>query len=390
VAPLQQNSRKMILTRLIWLSVLIALGSAAFLVFFYQSFSNSLKTEKKAQSRHQSEVGINIINYFYRQSRDRLMDARKAQHLAMKALESAVYQDNGYFWINNDEGILVMQPYTSDLVGINQFDWTDINGKFIFREFIKTAKAGGGWVDYYWPKPNTEKVYPKISYVAYFEPWNWVLGTGVYLDDMQDNVFRVVAKATGFLLAGYLFCIAAAILAANYFIRQLSEMTIRDPLTRLYTKRFLSEIQPALIRKKERETDLLLAAVFIDIDHFKKINDTYGHARGDHVLKEVAAMMQEAVRPEDVCVRYGGEEFVVVGFFKSRSAVIDCAERIRKKAAKIEFPHKNNSFTITLSAGVAAFRSGQEDFNAFLNRADQRLYQAKREGRNRIVGTDNR
>lgn len=375
----------MIQARLIWLSILVALGSIAFLIFFHQSFTKSLEKEKKAQSKHMSEVGIGLITYFYNLERDRNMPSSTAQELAMNTLQSATYEDNGYFWINSGLGILLMQPYTPERVGINQFNWTDINNKFIFRQFIETAKAGGGWVNYYWPKPKSKKDYPKISYVAYFEPWDWVLGTGVYLDDMHRNILWAVIKASGILVFCYIIYIALAILAANFFIRQLSEMTIRDPLTNLYTKRFLKEIEPTLVKKSRRETGLHLAAIFIDIDFFKKVNDTYGHDCGDRVLKKVAELIQHSIRPDDFCIRFGGEEFVIVGFFDDRQAGIDCIQRIRNTVAKTSFIHKSKVFNISLSAGIAFFRDGRESFQKTLERSDHRLYQAKESGRNQVV-----
>ncbi|MCF6245732.1 MAG: GGDEF domain-containing protein [Desulfobacula sp.] len=170
----------------------------------------------------------------------------------------------------------------------------------------------------------------------------------------------------------------------NFFINQLSDLTITDTLTNLYTKRFLKEILPALIKKKDREKERLLAAVFIDIDHFKKVNDTYGHACGDLVLSKIAKMMQNALSPDDICIRYGGEEFVIIGFFNDKSSIVDCADRIRYQASKIIFTHKNLEFKITLSAGIAIYNHGAELFEETLKRADKMLYQAKNMGRNQV------
>ncbi len=381
---LSNTSRLSIRSKLIWLSILIAMGSIAFLIFFYQSFSVSLQQEKKAQSKQLSEVGIGIIRHFHRLTLSGEITSSNAQHLAMKTLESATFDDNGYFWINSGKGILLMQPYTLQKVGINQINWTDVNGKYIFQEFVLKAKEGGGWVEYYWPKPNSEQEYPKISYIAYFEPWNWVLGTGVYLDDMQKKVFWAVFKATGILVVVYIFYIIIAILAANYFISQLSELTIRDTLTNLHTKRFMKEVLPSMIKKNKRYKDLLLSAIFIDIDFFKHVNDTYGHACGDNVLSTIAKMLQDTLRPDDLCIRYGGEEFVIIGFFETKSSIVDSAERIRNQAAEILFNHNGVEFNITLSAGISIYMHDEESFEETLKRADQLLYQAKDKGRNRV------
>jgi diguanylate cyclase (GGDEF)-like protein len=382
--PSDETSRRSIQSKLIWLSISIAVGSIAFLIFFQHSFSASLSREKEAQSKYLSEVGVGIIKYFYQLAASGELSVSSAQSFAMNALESATYEDNGYFWINSGEGILLMQPYTPEKVGTNQINSADIKGNYFFREHIRKAKAGGGWVSYYWPKPNSEEEYPKISYVAYFSPWNWVLGTGVYLDDMQEDVFWAVFKASGILVTSFIVYTIIVILAANFFISQLSDLTIRDTLTNLYTKRFLKELIPSLIKKKEREKEQLLAAVFIDIDHFKKINDTYGHACGDLVLSKIATIMQEALRPDDFCIRYGGDEFVIVGFFHGESSLVDCVNRVRFRISKNNFTHNDLEFSITLSAGVAIYKHGAESFEDTVKRADQMLYQAKNLGRNRV------
>ncbi|MBI9105630.1 MAG: cache domain-containing protein [Spirochaetales bacterium] len=134
--------------RLTGIIILIIIGSFAFLFFFFRSYSASLENEKKAQSKHISEVGISTIEHLYQLSLTGKLSLTDAQNLALSLLESATYEDNGYFWINNGEGILLMQPFTPERVGINQLDWTDSNGRYIFQDFILKAKAGGDWVVY--------------------------------------------------------------------------------------------------------------------------------------------------------------------------------------------------------------------------------------------------
>ncbi len=382
--PLIIKTRLPVHNKLIWLSLFLVGGIIAFLVFFYLSFSSSLKQEKKAMSRYLSEAGIGVIEHFYKLASSGDMTSANAQKLAMNALKSASYGENGYFWINSGEGILLMQPYTPEKVGVNQIDWKDINGTYIFREFVEEAKNGGGWVSYSWPKSDNEKAYPKISYVAYFEPWNWVLGTGVYLDDMQKNVNRAVFQASGILLVCFIAFIIVAILIVNYFVNQLGKLAIRDPLTNLYTRRFLKEILPSVLAKHQRYKDYLLAVIFIDIDHFKKVNDTYGHDLGDEVLKQLAEVMVENLRSDDFCIRYGGEEFVHLGFYDDEPSVIAATQRIRNLVSQLIFNKNNVEFKITLSAGIAIYNKDEESFEETLKRADEKLYQSKEEGRNRV------
>ncbi|MDX1795506.1 MAG: diguanylate cyclase, partial [Hydrogenovibrio sp.] len=344
----------------------------------------SLLEEKKIQTHHLSEVGIDIIQHFYDDVRSGKMTKEQAQAEALEVLKSATYGENGYFWVNSTNGKLLMQPYVPGRVGIPLIDWTDMQGTFIFREFIKTAKSGGGWVKYYWPKPHADEESPKISYVMLFKPWAWVLGTGVYIDDVKRNVYRAVMEASGILIATFLIFMLAAIYTTNYFIGQLNNIAIRDGLTHLYTVRFLNEMVPSLLRKFNREKDLLLAAIFIDIDHFKRVNDHYGHACGDKVLAEIAKQMTKMTRGEDICVRFGGEEFVFIGFFESRESILNTAERIREDASQLHFRCKGVDFQITLSAGIAIYCEQDESFDAMLQRADDKMYESKQAGRNRV------
>lgn len=98
--------------------------------------------KKKTHSKHLSEVGIGVIQYFHRLELSGELTAAAAKSFASNALKSATYGTNGYFWINSGEGILLMQPYTPKRVGVNQIEWTDMNNKYVFKDFIREAKEG--------------------------------------------------------------------------------------------------------------------------------------------------------------------------------------------------------------------------------------------------------
>lgn len=371
--------------KLLGLSTLIFLGMLVFIYFSYQTFTISLENERKSQTQNLSSSAMGVIQHFYHLEMSGKLTSIEAKEYAMQALESATYGDVGYFWINGGNGELLMQPYTPERVGINQTDWTDANGKYIFREFINKAKSGGGWVSYSWPKPGGMNEYPKISYVSYFQPWDWILGTGVYLDDMQKSIFQVVAKTSGILLAVFLIFITGAMAFINIFVSQLENLAIRDALTSLYTKRFLYEVIPDILRKNSRLTNKSLAIIFMDIDHFKGVNDNYGHAMGDEVLRSLGDIIFAQTRADDYCVRYGGEEVVVVGFYDDLSAAISAADRIRISFRKQLFVSDQAKFNVTLSAGIATHDGESETFIETLERADKKLYEAKTSGRDRIV-----
>jgi diguanylate cyclase (GGDEF)-like protein len=129
------------------------------------------------------------------------------------------------------------------------------------------------------------------------------------------------------------------------------------------------------------------AVLFVDIDHFKSVNDTYGHQVGDAVLRQVAIELQQGCRGTDVCGRYGGEEFILVLSKVTTSQAVAAAERHRERINRLEFFDVNGPPSLTVSIGVAVFDPAHPDETAYvlLRRADVALYEAKHGGRNCVV-----
>jgi two-component system cell cycle response regulator len=130
-----------------------------------------------------------------------------------------------------------------------------------------------------------------------------------------------------------------------------------------------------------------LSLLLLDIDFFKSVNDTYGHAAGDEVLKEFSRRLRKAVRGIDLACRYGGEEFVVVMPDTNIALAAMVAERLRQRIAAEPFRINQNTRSVqtTISVGIAAMRSIEDRPPDIMRRADQALYRAKREGRNRVA-----
>ena len=158
--------------------------------------------------------------------------------------------------------------------------------------------------------------------------------------------------------------------------------TMLDPLTQLWNRAGLNHFLP---RQQEQADDrgLQLGVLFCDLDYFKKVNDSHGHAAGDQVLWETARRISAAVRPQDVVTRSGGEEFVVLLHVHDEQELLQIAERIRSALNKEPVAIDELQLNLTISIG-AALRSPQEPATATMNRADQALYQAKGNGRNRV------
>ena len=165
-------------------------------------------------------------------------------------------------------------------------------------------------------------------------------------------------------------------------IEIIREMAIRDGLTGLYNRRHVLEL---LDREKNRSSrgGGIFCLAMLDIDHFKNVNDTYGHQAGDAVLQAVATTMKTTMRNTEFCARYGGEEFLIVLTQTGINGALIGAERVRTQIEKILFPDIGSDFKITISIGLSEYKM-REDVDDIIARADEALYRAKNGGRNRV------
>lgn len=165
--------------------------------------------------------------------------------------------------------------------------------------------------------------------------------------------------------------------------RKLREQAIRDPLTGLYNRRFMDEILVREIARAQRD-DLPISIMMLDIDHFKKVNDTYGHEAGDLMLKTLANILLRESRRSDIPCRYGGEEFCVIMIGAPLPIALQRAEAWRKQFCQTVVLYKHQPLQATISIGVAVYPEHGLSAREVLLAADQALYAAKQSGRNRV------
>jgi diguanylate cyclase (GGDEF)-like protein len=192
---------------------------------------------------------------------------------------------------------------------------------------------------------------------------------------VQSEILRLTNDLTGMIREGER--INRDLQEANEKVEKLARA---DPLTGLANRRTLHEAMQREIARAGRLGEGL-SLVMADLDHFKSINDQYGHITGDHVLVGVAAIFQSHLRPYDLAARYGGEEFVLLLPATSTEGAMVVAERMRKALANITVPDCPRQ--ITMSLGVATWTKGETP-EQFIVRADAALYHAKNSGRNRV------
>ncbi|MCT7951513.1 diguanylate cyclase [Ancylothrix sp. C2] len=176
-----------------------------------------------------------------------------------------------------------------------------------------------------------------------------------------------------------------ALALANLRLREtLKNQSIRDPLTGLFNRRYLEESLERELLRAERQKHSV-GVIMIDIDHFKKLNDTYGHEAGDIVLQELAVFLQGSIRASDIACRYGGEEFTLILPEATMEVTKQRAEQLREGAKHLHVHYRRQPIgRITLSLGVASFPAQASSASAVLRAADEALYKAKSAGRDRV------
>ncbi len=169
---------------------------------------------------------------------------------------------------------------------------------------------------------------------------------------------------------------------------QLVVQTQTDPLTGLYNRRFLDERLAEEVVRALRY-GYPLACCLLDVDHFKAVNDSYGHQDGDEVLRSMAAILRDQVRRDDIVARYGGEEFIVLLIQQDLQGALRVAEKIRTSVAEMPFRLSNGAtLDVTVSIGVSAGAGPSLNQEHLVAAADAALYAAKRDGRNRVAAGD--
>ena len=162
--------------------------------------------------------------------------------------------------------------------------------------------------------------------------------------------------------------------------QRLHEQATRDPLTKLYNRRYLDELLPTLTGVSPL---MPIALVMIDLDHFKQLNDNFGHKAGDAVLRAVGNFLLQHVRPSDYVFRMGGEEILTVLMGMTDVQAQNCLEAWRREFKELPITCDDTRLAVTFSAGIAVFYSQENDgLDQVLNHADHALYQAKADGRN--------
>ncbi len=229
----------------LWLIVGISLLSLVVTeLVFLVSLKKELYEEKKSRTRSVVETAYEMVKYYHNAAKDGKMAEQDAQQQAKNVIKTLRYEGNEYFWINDMNSFMIAHPYF-ELEGKDQSGLTDVNGKKIVVEFAEKAKTHkAGFVDYIWKKPGSEKATPKLAYVKFFEPWGWIIGSGIYIDDVQRTFWEKALKvAVLFIVISFVIVLISWVFARS----------ITQPLS--LVKERLQNMSKGDLRRTDDETE---------------------------------------------------------------------------------------------------------------------------------------
>lgn len=355
-------------------------------------------------------------------------------------LNTLKYENSSYSFLNTTDGYTLI--FEGKKVEPKPHPYPEL-----FNQQAETAKnPNGDFFEYRFKKPNSNEEFEKISFIKKFDEYGWIIGCGVYLDEIEKELLRkeAIFKSNINQQIVSMFIIFLFILVAIYFIskyigdfinininnlvkafskasldnkkidtekltytefvilannlnetlenknnleKELQNLSITDELTQLYNRRFFnSKIEEEINRAKRENKHLCL--MVLDIDFFKQYNDTYGHQKGDFVLQEISKVLKNRTnRASDFAFRIGGEEFAILVNLE-KNKISEFAEAIKNDIENLKIEHSGNKVSkyVTTSIGVN-FKQADElkNIDELFKVADDNLYEAKRSGRNCVV-----
>ncbi len=329
---------------------------------------------------------------------------QQLQQQALQQLRATRIGDNGYIAVIDGSGQVLLSPSSPHAEG-RHVSSLPAEEQAVIHSILATSRNGGGFTRYQWRSLGQPELVSKLSLVSNLEEWDWILVSGVYLDALESRLaerqrnleeglhadLRTTALA---LLLVMVLALALALGLSRWLglrfsryqqdiasgharLRLLAET---DPLTQLPNRANLSSRLEAAI-ERARQAGQLLAVLFIDLDRFKNINDSLGHAVGDELLVQVAQRLRQTLRASDTISRLGGDEFVILIEQLSHSEQVARVANKLLQACNGHYPLAEHELAITLSIGIALYPADGLDGDTLLKHADTAMYHAKASGR---------
>ena len=383
----------------------------------YDEITNIQKQEYIKTMKQQSQMEVDRLVELIQialQNQTPHTDIEALKSYFISLASSIRYEKSGYIIVGTMDGFMLAHP-NKKLKGANIFDGNHEDAKNVFLKFQEIIKSQGkGFTAYYWRNPSTLLQEEKITYVRGIPELGWFIASGVYLDEIdkylqnkidqtalenKKNLYIIVSVSIIVLALSLVLSLIISRVLRNVFeqykqsiLQQVQKaeeieaskrtyeiLATTDSLTKVHNRFSIMNIFRYELTKAQT-LQTLLSLIMFDLDHFKNVNDRYGHDRGDEVIVSVCKIVQSVLRDKDQIGRYGGEEFIVVLPDTDLARAKEVAQRVRKQVEHFDFEQVH---TLTISVGVAEALPNEEEADLF-KRLDTLLYRSKNEGRNRV------
>ncbi|MGR0280018.1 diguanylate cyclase [Marinomonas dokdonensis] len=366
---------------IITLSLVSVINMVILLSVIVWHIHSAVVKERKDLIHSQVESALGLANKIFQKSLADGASSAEAEQELFKYIGAMTFQENGYFWVLDRQGKMLAHPNLANMSTKSLIDVQDSEGRFFIRDMLNTADQGGGFVHYEWPKPGGRQPVAKIGYVELFKPWQLVFVSGLYVDDLNQDIMEQFSLGFVIIFVLFVLSIFVSLRLSKGYLKEFRHKATHDSLTLLYSRGHLNDVAPRMFDKAAKTP---FSIVFFDLDKFKSINDELGHKYGDSVLSEASMIIKSALLPHKNVFRYGGEELVAL-LKATEEESFDIAEKVRLAIAEHEFHGpKGKPFHITVSAGIAQKKAG-DSLVELLKRADLCMYIAKERGRNKVV-----
>lgn len=325
-----------------------------------------------------------------------------------EAIRNIRFNDDSYIWVNeilNYQGgknyaVRRVHPNLPKTEGMYlSTDMTDMKGNFPYlKELQGINKNGELFFSYYFKELDSDTISEKLTYAKLYKKFNWVIAMGTYEKDLNTYIEQtneesreLVSELTLNLVLLFIFILVLSysliMLIENLYYRhskKLLESEInQDSLTKADSRRSgTKSLSDAFKEYKKKGSNAAL--MMFDLDHFKHINDTYGHATGDKVLIETVNAISYMIRSSDRLIRWGGDEFIIIIYGLQEKNGIGYGETILSVVSSLKIKTEKEEITPNLSMGVSYFKETDIDYMDVLKRVDQALYKSKSNGRNQV------
>lgn len=328
--------------------------------------------------------------------------------LTAEKIRNLKFDNGSYIWVNeviNYDGgenyaIRKVHPNLPETEGMFlSTDITDAKGNLPYLEELEGVKKDGElFLKYYFKELHSNIISEKISFLKLYKDFDWIIGMGVNIDDIQQYIVTTNEKSNEIAreyISMFLFFLVSIILLGlgfleilkNWYFKKekskIEQENNKDLLTNAFTRKHgTNELIKSFNEFKKNGTNPSI--MMFDIDNFKHINDNFGHDVGDQILKEIVNTVNKNIRSTDKLIRWGGDEFICICHGLDKENVLSFGKKMLSSVALMKISSGHTEIATTISIGFSYFTENDKDISDVIKRADMAMYKSKDEGRNTV------